>query len=975
MKKLLIFLMLALFLVSLVSASVEYTPISKTVCERGICSSTIHSSTTYVEEDNQWKHYTEARSLKEKGFEEQYIEIDPDYPVEVLDFNSTHVKMNVGKFTIFNEHVPLRRWRINQTKWNEFVADCDLKKAEHPQQKYTGQCNTILNDVDNIPYGLMKKYFKDFYTQYEDETITINILDFGSETVIREAEIGEIIEFGPNSTTITINAQGSEYFYADNLVMETNPSTVYDSDQTISIGGENGPVYEQRGYFGINISDFVGVNVISSSFNLYVNSLNGNSGNCGFDHAVGDYCNVSYYNTSALTWNNRNTLIPGCTTNHDFYDFGIFDLQCSSRMSTGWHSSNITEYIVNETLDDGLFVVLAWYDDSNNYNTYTVSTTDNSNPSLRPYLVINYTYPWNLTLNSPEEDIGFINSEDIVFNCSSEIGTTENISLTNLSLIIDGVSNETVTNSTPQQSSISLQTTIPASSYSQGTHNWTCLSVDTNGNSYSPATINFYINPIGFKNESYTLETYETKVETFIINTTFDNVTWDSVTATLNYDGTVYTSTASVSGEDADFIRILDVPLLSGGEENRTFYWNFTLTNSTNTDYVQSIPHNQTVVPSIITECNATYNQTGINITVKEEATYNLLNADFDIAGSYSGGTLYSKSFSFSEGSPDPYVELCISPSYADFEMDALLSYSASGYDPREYYFNDYEINNITDNFDVYLLATNASDIFTFTVVDQSLNNIEGAFIYVERWDIGTDTFYNVAVLETSSDGTASTNLRLTDAWYRYKVYYNGILELTTEPVKEVTTSRTLTITLSEDDPYETFEDISSNLTFSEVTNVTTFSFLDPSGRTNTGCLRILKLLPTGHTLYDQTCVESVSGTIATFINDTGDFALQGIITLDDGTSSVVNELLVTIGVEEKYRIIGSFGQVISLVGIGTAAMVGVAAGSIVLGLSLIFMAIVGFNWLGWINVSSSVWWGFLSIIILIAVTLRRKGS
>ncbi len=93
-----------------------------------------------------------------------------------------------------------------------------------------------------------------------------------------------------------------------------------------------------------------------------------------------------------------------------------------------------------------------------------------------------------------------------------------------------------------------------------------------------------------------------------------------------------------------------------------------------------------------------------------------------------------------------------------------------------------------------------------------------------------------------AADGTGIINMRLNDAWYRYQVLYGGTLYLTTEPVKESSTARTLNIDLAAANPYDQFGEIDYSLTYNEDTNITIFSYADTTGAVQVGCLRVLEM-------------------------------------------------------------------------------------------------------------------------------------
>jgi len=243
------------------------------------------------------------------------------------------------------------------------------------------------------------------------------------------------------------------------------------------------------------------------------------------------------------------------------------------------------------------------------------------------------------------------------------------------------------------------------------------------------------------------------------------------------------------------------------------------------------------------------------------------------------------------------------------------------------------------------------------------------------RWDIGTNAFYTVGEIVTTQDGTGNINLRLYDTWYKYQVTYDGVLYLSTEPVKESSTSRTLEISFAGEDPYNNFDNVQYSLTWNNQTNITLFTYNDPTGAVQTGCLKIFEMTGYGNTLVHSECVESTGTTLSHNINDSGTYIVRAIFRLGseyDNVEKIVDEIVVN-GVAERFAVIGKFGQVISLLFTGTMAMIGIASGSIYLGLFLIIASLITEMKIGWLNISTSILYGFISIAILIGLGLKRK--
>ncbi len=505
--------------------------------------------------------------------------------------------------------------------------------------------------------------------------------------------------------------------------------------------------------------------------------------------------------------------------------------------------------------------------------------------------------------------------------------------------------------------------------------NMTIYTNDTGGNENSE-----FINwsyTILENSQTYSTTTTGTSYEDFTINFTYDSSAFGLSAASLWYNGTEYVGTNGGSGDTVEYSSNIQVPT-NAAEIDYTFYWTIALTNGSGTYYWNSSETNQTVSPIVLSICGGAYTTPTLNFTLKEEGTFDLLNGSLEATFDYwSGGDgSIHQTYSFSNTTDNnTNYQFCISPSNAEFITDATISYYKTGYDRREYLLDDYTINNDTEDINLYLLSTATTDIFTFTVQDENNNPVKGATIRVQRWDIGTDNFYNVGMVYTSDDGTGIINMRLNDAWYRYQVLYEGTLYLTTDPVKEAETTRLLQISLTGDNPYLKFNDIDYSLTYSNVTNVTIFEWADTTGAVQTGCLKVIKLEGTGTTEMHYSCVESSSSALSYEIPDDGSYIIRAIFRLTseyDSVEKIIDELVIQ-GTGERFRIMGSFGQVISLLLIGTAGAIGIAAGNLLLALGLIVAALITVFLFGWLNIQPTVLYLIISIVLIIAINLGKK--
>jgi hypothetical protein len=484
------------------------------------------------------------------------------------------------------------------------------------------------------------------------------------------------------------------------------------------------------------------------------------------------------------------------------------------------------------------------------------------------------------------------------------------------------------------------------------------------------------------ESQTFNEEAAETSYQQFSINVTYNPNLFQSISSKINYDGINYSGLITPYSNYFISTSTIAIPSVDY-EMNKSFYWEFSITLNNGTQLTGfSSSKNQTINKIIFQECNSTINTVALNFTTYLESLFNTINSGLEATFNYrvlnSDPSIY-QTYSFSDINENRSNYLfCIYPETESFIIDATVSYFATGYDRREYFFDNATISNNSQDIGLYLSPTNETDIFTFKVVDEDENPVGGAYIRVLRWDIGTDNFYTVSMLVTSGDGTAITNLRLYDAWYKYQVIYDGELRLTTEKLKEGSASRILIIDTGIQDPYVEydFEGLAHNLIFNNDTNVFVYEYAATNGGLLKGCLKVIELQGNSTEEIYFSCVSSTSGTLSYPVVKNGTYIAQGIIYLNqlyDSINKVTDEYKIRIGIPERFEIISGFGKVISMILTGTLVMVGVATGSIVLGLTLVIASLIIENKLGWLNISETVLFSIISIIILVIVTSTKK--
>jgi len=357
-KFFLIFFSLA-FLIEIVYAETTYTPTTDTICKEGTCTLSLYSNIRNVYENNQWKKIENARSLKDKGFDIVFLENDSNFPLEVIDFNYTSISVDLKKFSIFGEDIPIRIWKSNHTLERQYQKDVEEGKK--------------------MDLGLLNSY-KDRYEKVYESSERFSLLD-GAKRRTYNFGLNAILEFGFNSTTIQINDSSIGILDMCYLDSSNSPNSCV-NDGHIKVGAY--PTNEFfRGLIKVNISSVpAGVNITESILATYLTTNTFENG----DNEVLEIYGFNNYtwNESIISWNNLN-------------DSNIDDLIVSNNslqdMSGLWVYSNVTSFI-NATYDGGnlnvsLFINITEDGSENDYLAFWSQTYGTA--SLRPYLNVTYT--------------------------------------------------------------------------------------------------------------------------------------------------------------------------------------------------------------------------------------------------------------------------------------------------------------------------------------------------------------------------------------------------------------------------------------------------------------------------------------------------------------------------------------------------------------------------------------------------------
>lgn len=234
----------------------------------GKCFMALYSGIRNVFENNTWKRTEDAISLKDKGWDIVYLDNDPRYKIDVIDFNATTIEFEVSVTDPkdLNKDIPVKFLKYNEdfnyTNFNE-------------------------KNLDSEPT------FKDTY--YEDSRIEKSFSDIDSKEYINinSFDLGTIIEFGENSTTIMLQEPGTENL-EDLYVLEQYPDNNYGGPAQNTMGaGVSSSSDEIQTFIKFNLSTLPPDSLISDSvLAFYFNNET---------YESGDNPNISIYEVENQT--------------------------------------------------------------------------------------------------------------------------------------------------------------------------------------------------------------------------------------------------------------------------------------------------------------------------------------------------------------------------------------------------------------------------------------------------------------------------------------------------------------------------------------------------------------------------------------------------------------------------------------------------------------------------------------------------
>lgn len=448
------------------------------------------------------------------------------------------------------------------------------------------------------------------------------------------------------------------------------------------------------------------------------------------------------------------------------------------------------------------------------------------------------------------------------------LNVTDTMTLTNVSLYLNGVLNET--NSSGLNANYTFTKTLGS-----GTYNWfiTACNNDLCGNSSVRTVI-----VSNWVQSALYGPTSTTKGATEMFGLTLNLTTGISLTgANLVYNGSVFAvSIADLGNNQVNITKSMTIPNATG---NISWYFNFTLsdssTNQINTQYV-------TVLALAIDDCSS-YTIRLYNFTVYDEKTLIKLNAStLFVNGSLNiqlydsdESTLisnYSKNFI----NTNPFA-VCIQNSLvatSNYTVNFQVKYSALGY-VEEFYNvlgDTITASDLNTNISLYDLDNSSSQEFKITFRDASFLPVPNAVIQVQKKYIGEGLFRTVEQPITDSLGQTLAHLELSNSVYTFIVLINNEVRFTLTDQIAICQNPTFT------DCEIFLNELNSNVQTTDYTNYNGVSFIMAYNRTTR----------TVSSVFSQTAgVPTLFSLNATFLDNFGNQSVcNGSVFSSSGTLS-----------------------------------------------------------------------------------------
>lgn len=381
-------------------------------------------------------------------------------------------------------------------------------------------------------------------------------------------------------------------------------------------------------------------------------------------------------------------------------------------------------------------------------------------------------------------------------------------------------------------------------------------------------------------NEDYPYYIYETDSYKFNSNITLI-AGGDLFAASLVYNGTSYLATKKDLGSNKySLTREIDIPLLVGSDtsQNLTFYWNFKFLTGGSIFRQNSSTRSHNVTQLIINKCNDDYIGMArfLNISVHNESNVGerlngTLDAKFD---SWMGSGTVKQNYSLDSSQAENNYTFCVNQNNT-FNVSSVINVKSALTNERTFYFNKENYNNTVTNIDFLLQPTGTAVIIQ--VQDAGLNPLQNYFAKVYRFYPEGNVYRIIERARTDEYGQFIARL-IEPNTVKYQFEFldedNNILKRTQDmTIACRTTICTLPFIIEDSaDDFERFKNDTEydwTFSFSNTTNIYTFTWNDISLKSVRSRLLVKKILWNATTIICNSSSTSVSGQLTCDVGGT----------------------------------------------------------------------------------------------------------
>ncbi len=404
-------------------------------------------------------------------------------------------------------------------------------------------------------------------------------------------------------------------------------------------------------------------------------------------------------------------------------------------------------------------------------------------------------------------------------------------------------------------------------------------------------------------NQTYSATAIETTSETFEINLKYESSNWNTVVGTLHYNGEEHLGTVTGSGDEIQMTTEFFIDTVET-DTNKTFYWTIQLTNATGSYNFNSTSNIQTVSrvnfylcdyidnPQLFFQTFSTTDPTTPVLATFASAwtIRNAAGGDVVLARSYQDLTETNSTWGF-----------CIEPNATTYTVSVAITADATDYTPTSHYIVDTDYIGTAENISIYLLNDSESTLTEFVVTDLDNVPIEDVYITIQRYDMGTDTYYSVGQVKTDSSGSDLAYLKWYEDWYKFVGVLDEEVVFTDGPKKVSGSPLTFKVGTIETSRWQQNQDIDYSLSFNNDTNNFVLTYIDVTGVASSSCLKVVKRNITSNYLICNTCETSTSATMYCNIDTYGNGTFIADFYITGSPAYIIDTLYHYIGVQNEF--------------------------------------------------------------------------